>query len=501
MGIFHEKSEPCVVDFPLTYDMAEPTDEKLVEDVQRGSTEAVAELYRRYWRAARAAAYGVTADVAAAEDAAAEGLQAALTSLRKLKSPERLGPWLRTIVVRAARRQHSRHANWADLTAVPEQTPSPDWLERRELALLVRDAVGRLPGQLREAISLHYFEGYSVAEGARFLDIPTGTLKRRLHEGRQRLTGSCKAILQGRKPMNTDRETLAGHIDSLLAEGADQATFFELAKEAMQLRPYPHDLMHKLVRSLVGSQLGGEGWEKMRGQCLEAMRQYCRPSARTADPSHAVGRAVGAILKALPSFHRWEIAPDEVMGSFEALYGPSSPPEPQFPLPPGWAAGRSGAYVRLTRGIVLLDENGAMMNMAELLREDISQETLGRRFEQNARLADVIDLTWMEARPLELREVEFQLRGLASKVAAGSSVRFSAHEEPRYRAALRMYMGDCANPVATGGVLQAWPGMAKGADAAHVRIYAELWASVMTGAPVDLQPFPHDSVKNLASSD
>jgi hypothetical protein len=47
----------------------------------------------------------------------------------------------------------------------------------------------------------------------------------------------------------------------LLAEGADRATFLELAKEVMQLRPFPHQLMHKLAKSHLGPQLSGDQWE------------------------------------------------------------------------------------------------------------------------------------------------------------------------------------------------------------------------------------------------
>ena len=65
----------------------------------------------------------------------------------------------------------------------------PARLEQRELAALLHEAVENLSQTLREAISLFYFEGYNLKEAANFLDVPEGTLKRRLHEGRQRLRG------------------------------------------------------------------------------------------------------------------------------------------------------------------------------------------------------------------------------------------------------------------------------------------------------------------------
>lgn len=77
--------------------MAERTEQNGVEQAQRGEPAAVAELYRRYWRAARAAAYGVTGNLSLAEDAASEAFWAAMNGLARLRDPERFGPWLRTI--------------------------------------------------------------------------------------------------------------------------------------------------------------------------------------------------------------------------------------------------------------------------------------------------------------------------------------------------------------------------------------------------------------------
>ena len=42
-------------------------------------------------------------------------------------------------------------------------------------ALPLRDAVGRLPRELKEVIILRYFSGLTLAETARALDIPQGT--------------------------------------------------------------------------------------------------------------------------------------------------------------------------------------------------------------------------------------------------------------------------------------------------------------------------------------
>ena len=71
----------------------------------------------------------------------------------------------------------------------------------------------------------------------------------------------------------------------------------------------------------------------------------------------------------------------------------------------------------------------------------------------------------------------------------------------RYRSVPRMHLGECANPVATGGVLQAWPGMVKKTSAIHVRMYLEVWASVLSGGQVAFRRFPSFSLDSLNDAD
>jgi len=51
----------------------------------------------------------------------------------------------------------------------------------------LRDLVERLPGKLRTVVLLHYYADLPVAEIARLIHRPAGTVKQRLHEARRRL--------------------------------------------------------------------------------------------------------------------------------------------------------------------------------------------------------------------------------------------------------------------------------------------------------------------------
>jgi RNA polymerase sigma-70 factor (ECF subfamily) len=61
-------------------------------------------------------------------------------------------------------------------------------------AEVVRKAVLTLPARYREAILLYYFEDKSVGDAARVLGIAEGTLKARLHRGRELLKQKCNSL-------------------------------------------------------------------------------------------------------------------------------------------------------------------------------------------------------------------------------------------------------------------------------------------------------------------
>ncbi|MBN2593444.1 MAG: sigma-70 family RNA polymerase sigma factor [Sedimentisphaerales bacterium] len=143
--------------------MEQNTEQNWVQQAKQGEPEAIAELFRLYWRAARAAAYGVTGDFTLAEDAASEAFYVAIESLTDLKDTQRFGPWLRTIVIRTARRLKAKtlKENGAELQTQPDgksSTPGAG-LEQQELVALIHEAVGHLSENLREAVVLFYFEG------------------------------------------------------------------------------------------------------------------------------------------------------------------------------------------------------------------------------------------------------------------------------------------------------------------------------------------------------
>jgi len=428
--------------------MEERGEQNLLKRAEQGEPAAIAGLFRLYWRAARAAAYGVTGDLTLAEDAAAEAFYAALDNLEKLRDEQRFGPWLRTIVVRTARRYLAARsktdaAECENLSAAPGTR-----LEQQELAMLIREAVASLSATLREAISLFYFEGYSLKETARFLDIPEGTLKRRLHEGRRRLRNAAEQILKGKRAMNPKREQILRQLAEGANAGIHSETFYQIARQALRLRPVPNELMKGIMR---------KHWAAMRAKTpiapekehilRDMVSRIYGPSDRVLDPNHPVGKAANAIRAALPEFEQWQI--DWSAIDFSTMVrGMSEGDESAltFLRPPDFAAGTTKSYISAMRAWLLEDEDGSLYTPYELMQKKDTMEALRKQISRGKRLSHTLQLLWKEPEPIELRTVEKLLRHLSQAIVPETPVRFLAYEDPRYRAALRMHIWEQSGP-------------------------------------------------------
>lgn len=74
-------------------------------------------------------------------------------------------------------------AGWADL--LPEEAPLPgDEMARQESRDLVQRALERLPTTYKSAVALCDIEGLSYEEIAKVMEIPVGTVRSRIHQGR-----------------------------------------------------------------------------------------------------------------------------------------------------------------------------------------------------------------------------------------------------------------------------------------------------------------------------
>ena len=109
----------------------------------------------------------------------------------RLSQRENLGPWLRSVADKTARRAWSkvkkRERLEVQLAAVTAEFEAPATRGDREVLDRVWLEVSRLPDRYRLPVELCYREGKSGDEAARMLGCPTGTLKGRLSRARKLL--------------------------------------------------------------------------------------------------------------------------------------------------------------------------------------------------------------------------------------------------------------------------------------------------------------------------
>jgi RNA polymerase sigma-70 factor (ECF subfamily) len=181
----HREPLPASLGRSLPAASVEAREGSLVRAAQRGSSEAVEELFRRHWPAAHRAAYLIVQDAAAAEDIAQEAFVAALRALDRFDRRRPFAPWLHRIVANRAidwsRARSARREVQADEALVggreDRAPPSSDVLE----------ALARLTPEQRAVVVLRHLLGYTPGQVARLLELPRGTVNSRLRRALDRL--------------------------------------------------------------------------------------------------------------------------------------------------------------------------------------------------------------------------------------------------------------------------------------------------------------------------
>ena len=135
-----------------------------------------------------------TSDPRDAEDLTQEIITEILTALDRGKIPSDTRAWVwkiaRNRYARYADRKHRRRV-WEDADALTEdlsdgELPEDRLLREEERALLYRE-LALLSREFGTIVRAYYFENRSVAEIARSLRLPEGTVKRRLYESRKKI--------------------------------------------------------------------------------------------------------------------------------------------------------------------------------------------------------------------------------------------------------------------------------------------------------------------------
>jgi RNA polymerase sigma-70 factor, ECF subfamily len=160
---------------------------RLVEEAQRGSSDAFEALFRLHWTAAYRAAWLVVHDSGVAEDIAQESFLAAVRALDRFDRRRPFGPWLHRIVVnRSIDWSRARKARRELAGEAAEQfEPVADEVDLAGLADSDRivAALRSLGPEQRAVVVLRYLLDYTPGEIAELLELPRGTVNSRLRRG------------------------------------------------------------------------------------------------------------------------------------------------------------------------------------------------------------------------------------------------------------------------------------------------------------------------------
>ncbi len=102
-------------------------------------------------------------------DAVDETVYKALCSHRKLRQPEYFDTWITRILINECHNELRRQKRFRSLEELPETA-----MEEFD-SLPLKEAMGRLPKELKDVVILRYFTGYTLVETAQALGIPQGT--------------------------------------------------------------------------------------------------------------------------------------------------------------------------------------------------------------------------------------------------------------------------------------------------------------------------------------
>jgi RNA polymerase sigma factor (sigma-70 family) len=172
-------------------------DAALVGRVVGGDQRALGALYDRYGRPAWSLARRICADDGLAEDVVQEVFLAFWRDPARFDAARgSFGTWLLTLVhhkaVDAVRKESAVRRRTVPAEESDERTaPAGPGADQDALGAVVagqvRDALGDLPREQREALALAYYGGYTQREVATLTGVPLGTVKSRMFTGLARL--------------------------------------------------------------------------------------------------------------------------------------------------------------------------------------------------------------------------------------------------------------------------------------------------------------------------
>jgi RNA polymerase sigma-70 factor (ECF subfamily) len=180
-------------------DLAELTDEDVMERCAMGSEAAFRVLVQRYRTRIMNLVCRFINDRDRAEEISQEVFLRVFRNRERYRKTGKFSTWIFTIAVNLTKneiRSRVRHRGTFSLDALDEESggqgvsfpdlnPLPDEdLNAAEIGRKVAEALGKIPARYREAVVLRDIEGLSYEEVGHILRIPGGTVRSRINRAR-----------------------------------------------------------------------------------------------------------------------------------------------------------------------------------------------------------------------------------------------------------------------------------------------------------------------------
>ncbi|MBR9866313.1 MAG: RNA polymerase sigma factor RpoE [Oceanospirillales bacterium] len=184
-------------------------DHKLVRRVQEGDKTAFDLLVKKYQHKIIGLIGRYVYDHHEAMDVSQEAFIKAYRALPKFRGDSAFYTWLYRIAINTAKNHlvakgrrppdmdvdvDDAHHFEGDSGLKDIETPENS-LYRDELARVVRDAMDKLPQDLRAALSLREFDGLSYEDIAQIMDCPVGTVRSRIFRAREAIDKEIAPLL------------------------------------------------------------------------------------------------------------------------------------------------------------------------------------------------------------------------------------------------------------------------------------------------------------------
>jgi len=173
---------------------ARPNDGQLITELESGDLNALGALYERYKTNVYRTALAITHDPAAAEDILQDCFLRLHKYVHSIDTSLPLRPWLYRVTTNLAYNWERCRKRWPmsldgvlDWLVSPTHNSPERRAEMSDMQSQVMDAVLSLNTNQRIVITLYYLNSLDLKEIASILDCPVGTVKSRLHYGRQAL--------------------------------------------------------------------------------------------------------------------------------------------------------------------------------------------------------------------------------------------------------------------------------------------------------------------------